>query len=78
MLRMLEPQKSSSCTMRQSMEWSHCGHLTWLSTKVGRYSKQLSTALSNTLFIGVEGISSSPGVARNPSCLSIIKQVFSR
>lgn len=43
MLRMLEPRKSSSCTMRPSTEWSHCGHLTWLSIKVRSYSKKLST-----------------------------------
>lgn len=43
MQRMREPQKSSLCTMKQSMEWSHCGHLTWLSIKVTGYSKQLST-----------------------------------
>lgn len=35
MLRMLEPQRLSLCTMRQSMEWSHFGHMTWLSIKVG-------------------------------------------
>lgn len=34
MQRMLGPQRLSFSMMRQSMEWNHCGHMIWLSTRV--------------------------------------------
>lgn len=43
MRRMLGPLRSSSCMMRWSMEWNHCGHLIWLSIKVMWKCRSIAT-----------------------------------
>lgn len=43
-------QRSSSCTMRQSTGWSHCGPLTWLSIKVNKAASPVCSKAGQEFF----------------------------
>jgi len=50
MQRMLGLLRSSSCMMRQNMEWNHCGHLIWLSIKVINANMLINCNMSLHMF----------------------------